>query len=133
MHSTRYLTSGFEDFAACMQPHPPLAPKPVVPWAASFSRLSVSSKEPPQLDLELEDLDDEDWSLPAHDAVHPKSDHVPAVTAVTPDEPARFAGLTDADDRCLPLVHSSTAHWPAPSSAALCVFIFYADPLDVIA
>jgi hypothetical protein len=127
------LTAGLEDFAAFMQPHPPRAPKPVVPWAASFSRLSVSSKEHPQLDLELEDLDDEDWSLPAHDAVHPKSDHVPAVTAVTPDEPPRHAGLTDADSRCLTPLHSFTAHWHAPSSAALCVFIVYTDPLDVIA
>jgi hypothetical protein len=116
-----------------MQPHPPHAPKPVVPWAASFSRLSVSSKEHPQLDLELEDLDDEDWSLPAHDAPHPKADHVPAVAAVTPDEPPRFVGPADADNRCLPLLHSFTAHWHTLSGAALCVFILFTDLLDAIA
>ncbi len=70
-----------------MQPHPPLAPKPVVPWAASFARLSLSSKDELPLDLELEDLDDEDWSLPplpGRDALRADSDRAPPVPA---DEP----------------------------------------------
>ena len=82
-----------------MQPHPPIAPKPVVAWAARFNRLSVSSKEVP-LDLELEDLDDDDWSLPSlpgRDAHHADSDRASFAPAAAGEELP--AAPVAADDR----------------------------------
>jgi hypothetical protein len=81
-HASLSSASAFVVSSACpvhcalMQPQPPQGPKPVVPWAASFNRLSLSAKEPP--DFGLEDIDDEDWSLPQSNAPTTESDRAPA-------------------------------------------------------
>ncbi len=84
---------------ARMQPQPPQEAKPVVSWASSFSRLSVCSKEAPQPDSDLEDLDDEDWSLPKLDVVYTAKVSAPVVAFPAAEEALQAAGHGDSDSR----------------------------------
>ncbi len=78
-----------------MQPHPPTAPpKPVVPWAKSFVRRSLSEKEAPTDFLEdVDGDDDEDWSVPEFDGFV-------SVPKQMPDSAALSAAPPPQDPRC---------------------------------
>lgn len=106
-----------------MQPQPPQGPKPVVPWAASFNRLSLSAKEPP--DFGLEDIDEEDWSLPQNDALTTQSDRAPAAAPLADSLQAQGAQADAPRDQHRRHAFSRRAAMliPDEQSLALCRFI----------
>ncbi len=84
---------------ARMQPQPPQEAKPIVSWASSFRRMSLSLKEAPQLDSDLEDLDEEDWSLPKNDVVYTAKVSAPVVAFPAAEEAPKAVGHGDSDSR----------------------------------
>jgi len=61
--------------------------------------MSVSWKEAPQLDSDLEDLDEEDWSLPKLDVVHTAIVNAPVVAFPAAEAAPQAAGHGESDSR----------------------------------